>query len=96
MGTRKLTLDERRHEALRLRAKALRISEDELVQRAIDAVLAETSVMPSPPDHPYEASEHLEAARDVFDLVASLGPGLRAKDDIDQQVAEERAAWEDR
>lgn len=36
------------------------------------------------------------AVRDVFDLVASLTAGTRSKEDIDQQITEERASWEDR
>jgi hypothetical protein len=36
------------------------------------------------------------AARDVFDLIASLAPGGRSKADIDRQIADERASWGDR
>jgi hypothetical protein len=63
MAMRQLTIDEQRHEALIQRAKALRISEEELVRRAIDAVLAEPPVEPPPPDHERAAAEFLEAAR---------------------------------
>jgi hypothetical protein len=63
MGIKELSLDERRYEALRLRAKALRISEDELVRRAIDAVLVEPLSAPPLPDHLQAAAEFLEATR---------------------------------
>lgn len=33
---------------------------------------------------------------DVFDLIAAATPGARSKEDIDQQLADERASWEDR
>ena len=33
---------------------------------------------------------------DVFELIASLGPGSRAKDEIDRQLRDEREAWGDR
>ena len=33
---------------------------------------------------------------DVFDVVASLSPGARSKGEIDQQIADERAAWGER
>jgi hypothetical protein len=36
------------------------------------------------------------AAHDVFDLIATLAPGGRSKDEIDRQVADERDAWGDR
>jgi hypothetical protein len=29
----------------------------------------------------------------IFDLIASLPPGTRTKEDIDAQIAEERASW---
>jgi hypothetical protein len=35
-------------------------------------------------------------APDVFDVIASLSPGTRSKEDIDQQLAEERASWGER
>lgn len=33
---------------------------------------------------------------DIFDFVAELGPGTRSKEDIDQQIREERKSWGDR
>lgn len=36
------------------------------------------------------------AAMDVFDFIANLSPGTRSKEDIDQQMAEERGSWGDR
>jgi hypothetical protein len=34
--------------------------------------------------------------QDIFDFIASLSPGTRAKEDIDRQIQEERDAWGDR
>jgi hypothetical protein len=34
--------------------------------------------------------------QDIFDFISSLSPGLRSKEDIDQQIQEERDAWGDR
>lgn len=34
--------------------------------------------------------------RDVFDVLRSLPPGTRTKEDIDRQIAEERDSWGDR
>jgi hypothetical protein len=36
------------------------------------------------------------AVQDVFDLIASLTPGSRSKDEIDRQIADERASWGER
>lgn len=36
------------------------------------------------------------AERDVFDLVASMPPGVRAKEDIDRDLREERDSWGER
>lgn len=58
-----LSIDEQQYEALKQRAKALRISEEELVRRAIDAVLTEPRVEPTSPDHLRAAAEFMEAAR---------------------------------
>ena len=41
-----------------------------------------------------DASEPV--VRDVFAFIASLSPGTRSKEDIDQQLAEERSSWGDR
>jgi hypothetical protein len=35
-------------------------------------------------------------SQDIFDLIASLASGSRSNDDIDRQIAEERASWGDR
>lgn len=35
-------------------------------------------------------------AMDVFELIATSTPGTRSKEDIDQQIADERASWGDR
>ncbi len=37
-----------------------------------------------------------QAFCDVFELIASLSPGSRSKEDIDCQIAEERSSWGDR
>lgn len=34
--------------------------------------------------------------RDVFEVLRSLPPGTRTKEDIDRQIAEERDSWGDR
>lgn len=36
------------------------------------------------------------AAVDVFELIAAAVPGLRSKEDIDRQLADERGSWGDR
>lgn len=33
---------------------------------------------------------------DVFELIAACSPGARSREDIDQQIAEERGSWGDR
>lgn len=33
---------------------------------------------------------------DIFDFIAKLPPGSRSKEDIDQQIREERESWGDR
>ncbi len=33
---------------------------------------------------------------DIFELIAASSPGARSKEDIDQQVADERGSWVDR
>ncbi|MBK8698025.1 MAG: hypothetical protein IPN17_38745 [Deltaproteobacteria bacterium] len=43
---------------------------------------------------PWVADAH--GGVDVFEFIASLPPGNRERDDIDRQVAEERASWGDR
>ena len=34
--------------------------------------------------------------KDIFEHIASLPPGNRTKEDIDRQIADERASWGDR
>jgi hypothetical protein len=34
--------------------------------------------------------------RKLLDVIRSLPPGTRSKEDIDRQIAEERASWGDR
>lgn len=38
----------------------------------------------------------LGAGRDVFDLIATLPPGGRTREDIDRQVQEDRDSWGNR
>jgi hypothetical protein len=33
---------------------------------------------------------------DVFDLIATSAPGMRTKEDIDRQLADERSSWGER
>jgi hypothetical protein len=35
-------------------------------------------------------------AVDVFELISAASPGTRSKEDIDQQIADERSSWVDR
>ena len=42
------------------------------------------------------APNRSSGSRDVFELIATMGSGVRSKADIDRQVAEERASWGDR
>jgi hypothetical protein len=88
MGTKPLLIDERRHEALRLRAKALHLSEDELVRRAIDAVLVESPAQAALPDHREAAAEFAQAARDIADARVGAEPYRFRRD----EVYEEREA----
>ncbi len=37
-----------------------------------------------------------ETGESIFDFIKSLPPGRRSKEDIDAQLAEERASWGDR
>jgi hypothetical protein len=41
------------------------------------------------PSHRQEAGQH----QNIFELIASLPPGTRSKEDIDAQIAEERGSW---
>jgi hypothetical protein len=33
---------------------------------------------------------------DIFELISAASPGARSKEDIDQQIADERGSWTDR
>lgn len=33
---------------------------------------------------------------DIFDFIAAASPGVRSKEEIDQQLADERRSWGDR
>jgi hypothetical protein len=90
VGTKPLSIDERRYEALRLRAKALHVSEDELVRRAIDAVLAEPPVEPPLPDHLQAAAEFLEAARELAESRVGAEPYRFCRDEL---YEEREARW---
>lgn len=78
----RLTIDERRHQLLQLRAKALRISEEELLRRAIDALLTEPPVAPSAPDRSMMISELLEAARRLSASRAGAEPYRFHRDEL--------------
>jgi hypothetical protein len=87
MAARHLIIDEGRHEALRLRAKALHVTEDELVRRAIDALLAEPPVAP---DRRQAATEFLEAAREIAESRVGADPYRFRRDEI---YEEREARW---
>jgi len=40
--------------------------------------------------------ESVRPRRDIAEIIASMADGRRAKEDIDAQLAEERAAWHQR
>jgi hypothetical protein len=42
------------------------------------------------------APETEGTGEDIFDFIAKLPPGTRSKEDIDQQLREERESWGDR
>ena len=54
------------------------------VEGAVEVVVRAVPAAPGP-----------EAGRDVFELIASLPGGTRSKEDIDRQIAEERAGWDE-
>lgn len=89
MAAKPLIIDEQRHEALRLRAKVLHISEDELVRQAIDALLAVPPVVPVP-DHRQAAEEFLEAAHEIAESRAGAEPYRFRRDEI---YEEREARW---
>ncbi len=90
MGTKQLVIDEQRHEALKQRAKSLRISEDELVRRAIDAVLVEPPAISPPPDRSAKIAEFLETARDLAESRAGGEPYQFSRDEL---YEEREARW---
>ena len=87
MAAKPLVIDERRQEALRLRAKVLHVSEDELVRRAIDALLAEP---PMVPDHRQAVAEFLEAAHEIAESRSGAEPYRLRRDEI---YEEREARW---
>jgi hypothetical protein len=89
MAMSQLTIDEQRHEALKQRAKAQRISEEELVRRAIDAVLAEPLGEP-PPDHVRAAAEFLDAAREIAQSRVGAQPYRFCREEL---YEEREARW---
>lgn len=42
------------------------------------------------------AQDHPDESETVFEFLRRLPPGTRTKDDIDEQIREERASWGDR
>jgi hypothetical protein len=87
MAAKQLIIDERQYDALTLRAKALQVSEDELVRRAIDALLAEPPVVP---DRRQAAAEFLEAAREIAESRVGAEPYRFRRDEI---YEEREARW---
>lgn len=57
----------------------------------VDEVTGEVEVFVRP-----VAPTHAQPEQDIFDFLRSLPPGTRSKEDIDQQIAEERDSWGDR
>jgi hypothetical protein len=90
MGTKQLVIDEQRHEALKQRAKALRISEEELVRRAIDAVLVEPLTVSKAPDRETRIAEFLETARVLAESRAGSEPYRFCRDEL---YDEREARW---
>ncbi len=43
--------------------------------------------------HPVQSADQPEET--VFEFLAKVGPGTRSREEIDQQIAEERDAWDD-
>lgn len=61
------------------------------LDEAVDDVTGEVEVVVRPiePKQP-------PVRRKLLDVIRSLPPGTRSKEDIDRQIAEERASWGDR
>lgn len=81
-GTKQLVIDEQRQEALKQRAKVLRISEDELVRRAIDAVLVEPPTGSKAADRPAKIAEFLETARALAESRVGVEPRRLSRDEL--------------
>lgn len=90
MGTKHLVVDEQRHKALRQRAKALRISGDELVCRAIDAVLVDQPTASTAADRAAKIAGFLETARVLAESRAGGEPYRFSRDEFDE---EHQARW---
>jgi len=56
----------------------------------VDEVTGEVEVFVRP------VAPQARPAQDIFEFLRSLPPGTRSKEDIDQQIAEERDSWGDR
>lgn len=87
MAAKQLIIDEQRHEALRLRAKALHVSEDEFIRRAIDAMLAEPATGADPRQ---ACAEFLEAARAIAESRVGAEPYRFRRDEV---YEEREARW---
>jgi hypothetical protein len=89
MAAKQFIIDEQRYEALKLRAKTLRISEDELVRRALDAALAEPPSVRLP-DHQQALAEFLDAAREARPSTPEAEPYRFRRDEL---YEEREARW---
>jgi hypothetical protein len=90
MAMKHVTIDERQHEALRLRAKALHVSEDELVRRAIDAALTEPPPAASEAERRAKVAEFLDAARSLGDARVGAEPYAFRREEL---YEEREARW---
>lgn len=61
------------------------------MREAVDEVTGEVEVVVRPIEPKRPAPK-----RDIFEVIRSLPPGTRSKEDIDRQIAEERDSWGDR
>lgn len=89
MSTRHVLIDEQRYEALKLRAKALRISEDELVRRAIDVALGQPQAA-ALPDHRQALAELLAGAQEARESGVGAEPYRFSRDEL---YGEREARW---
>jgi hypothetical protein len=60
------------------------------LDEAVDEVAGEVEVVVRP------VQAETAPKRDIFEVLRSLTPGTRSKEDIDRQIAEERDSWGDR